>query len=47
MDKGKSCMRVGENEVVFKFPITPTPSSHCNNTWFYIGHTNLKVSHPL
>lgn len=36
-------MRVGENEVVFKFLITPTPSSN-NDKLIFINHTNHYVS---
>lgn len=47
MNKWKLCMGVGENEVVFKFPINPTPSSYEKDTLFCINHTNRDVSRSL
>lgn len=40
-------MRVRENEVVFKFPLTLTRFSNFNDTLFYITHTNHEVSRSL
>lgn len=44
MEKGKLNIFAGENEVNFKFPITPTPSLNNNDTLFFIDHTNHDVS---
>ncbi|KAI5671478.1 hypothetical protein M9H77_11842 [Catharanthus roseus] len=32
MEKGKLVLRVGENEIVFKFPLLPSPSSKVQDT---------------
>lgn len=44
MEKGKLLIRVGEHEVVFQFPLNPTPFSSGKDTLFRISYTNHEVS---
>ncbi|KAI5672092.1 hypothetical protein M9H77_12456 [Catharanthus roseus] len=47
MEKGKLILGVRENDIVFKFPLNPTPHFQSQDTLFYINHTTQEVSLPL
>lgn len=44
MEKGKLFFRVGENKFVFKFLLTPIPSSNLKDSLYCITQTNYDVS---
>lgn len=44
MEKGELVLRVKGNEIVFKFPLLPSPTSKAQDTVCMINHRNYEVS---
>ncbi|KAI5661362.1 hypothetical protein M9H77_20685 [Catharanthus roseus] len=44
IEKGKLVLRVGRNEIVFKFPLLPIPTSKTQDTFCVINHKTDEVS---